>query len=575
MKPSDLGLPADKFPSFRSYAGFDQLAAAQELSSSPERFQILNASTGSGKSGVGAAVAGLMAIAKRARDPESAPFRWLVLTGTKGLQHQWHGDGLVQRSVVGHRNYPCMSRGFVGGDGETDDPEFRCAAFPKSECGYLRDTTALRDSQSGVGNYAHWLSLGRYSDPDLLGEFDLLILDEAHSAPSWLTNAMQIYLSPMLVGRLLGHTFPYKMPDHRKVEGWHQWACETRMAADSRRDCLIAAKDAPGARRLTRLIRDLDELVIASDPDSYRQEKLHEPRTEPWIVIPQSDRPGFIFSPRWGSDFAERYLFRGIPHILLTSATVTPQHARYLGIEISEMKYREAPSPFDVRRRPVLWCPTTRVDFKMTDGARFQLWRRVDELIEAAMEQGAGNGIIHTGSYERMRELVAQSKWAPAIMTHRQDSAHFQSQLDQFKSRGRAGQFAIMASPRMVEGVDLPGVEARWQLLLKMPFGDSRDPLEAARMEDAGYRMLVLMEKVMQALGRINRGDWDFGTSLILDDHWEYLKWSVPFPGWLKASFGKVGIGPDGRAEIEFLVKAKVDALPVVAAPRVVQLIQP
>lgn len=573
MKPSDLGLPADKFPSFREYPGFSQLAVAQDLASAPERFQILNASTGSGKSGVGAAAAGLMAIAKRIRDPDSSPFRWLVLTGTKGLQHQWHGDGLVQRSAVGHRNYPCMPRGFTAGDVEADDPEFRCAAFPKSECGYMRDTTALRDSISGVGNYAHWLSLGRYSDSGLLGEFDLLVMDEGHGAADWLTRAMQIYLSQPMIGKLLNFKHPYRMPDSIYIRDWHAWALDTAVVAHNHHADLSAQKDVKGARRVARLIADLDMLAVAAIPSGIPGDTW----TEPWIVIPQTDRPGFVFSPRWGSDFAERYLFRGIPRVLLTSATVTRQHARYLGIEPSQMRYREAPSPFDVRRRPVLWCPTTRVDFRMTDGARFQLWRRVDELIEAAIVQQAGNGIIHTGSYDRMRELVANvPRWAPAILTHRQDSAHFQSQLDLFKARGRAGQFSIMASPRMVEGVDLPGDEARWQLVLKVPFGDSRDPLEAARMKDAGYRDLIVMEKMMQMLGRINRGDWDFGTSVILDDHWgQHVQWSVPFPGWLKASFGKVEIGVDGRAQIEFLVRVKVDAMSARVAPRVVQLIQP
>lgn len=73
MKPSDLGLPA-KFAEFRSYPGFDQFQTALGLATNPERFQILNAATGSGKSATYAAVGALRQA------------RFLVLVSTKGLE---------------------------------------------------------------------------------------------------------------------------------------------------------------------------------------------------------------------------------------------------------------------------------------------------------------------------------------------------------------------------------------------------------------------------------------------------------------------------------------------------------
>jgi Rad3-related DNA helicase len=590
VNPVDLGLPS-RFPSFRTYAGFDQLAVAQELADNFadtglvggvfHRFQMLQAATGSGKSLTSATVAALLAREKAQHTPDE-PFRWLVLTGTKGLQAQYLDDGLAQCSVVGHRNYPCMPAfrpGMVSAE-DPDDPEFRCAAFPRDTCGYLKDTTAARES-SGVagvvGNYAHWLSLGRYSDPRLLGDFDLLVCDESHSAGEWLTRSMQIYLSPFAIGKLFGTNIPYRMPGHAKIEDWNEWFTELAEKVEERYQYLAMAKDAQGARRAERLSRELALLRIAASPE----DRDYQQWAEPWVVIPQDQRPGCVFSPRWGSDFAERYLFRSIPRVLLTSATVTPQHAKQLGIPADEMRFREVPSPFDPRRRPVVYIPTTRVDYRMTDGQRWLLMRRIDQVIEAAIELGAGNGLIHSVSYEWAEQIKRDSAYSAAILTHARDSADYQRVLEQFKAMGRAGQFAVICSPRMVEGVDLPDVLCAWQVIVKCPTPNSQEPLEAARNKDQGYRNLVVAMKVTQMLGRPVRGLGDYATTFVFDDHWgQHVSRECPFAQWVRAAFKTVRPDDVGRVDIgrELLTRDKVEKLgqaPVVAVPQIVQFILP
>jgi ATP-dependent DNA helicase DinG len=589
MRPTDLGLPS-RFPSFRVYPGFDQLAVAQDLAAgyAEHRFQMLQAATGSGKSLTSATVAALLArdlASEQDINPNYKPFRWLVLTGTKGLQVQYQDDGLAQCSVVGHRNYPCMPRapfqGMISAE-DPDDPEFRCMAIPRDTCGYLADTTRARES-SGVagvvGNYAHWLSLGRYSDPKLLGEFDLLVMDEAHSGGEWLTRAMQIYLSPFAIGKVLGINGPYRMPSPAacaKIEEWNEWFSELAARVEERYQYLAMAKDAPGARRAERLSRELTLLMDVSE--NLELAGL----SEPWVVIPQDQRPGYVFSPRWGSDFAERFLFRGIPRVLLTSATVTPQHAKQLGISPDAMRFREVPSPFDPRRRPVVYVPTTRVDYRMTDGQRWLLMRRIDQVVEAAIELGAGNGLIHSVSYEWAEQIKRESAYSAAILTHRKDSTEFQAALERFKAMGRAGQFAVICSPRMVEGVDLPDELCRWQVVVKVPTPNSQEPLEAARNKDKDYRNLVVAMKITQMVGRPVRGIGDFATTVIFDDHWgQHVARECPFAQWMRAAFRAVRPDDVGRVDIgkELLTRERVESLGPAqtsrVAQQVVQFIQP
>lgn len=518
MKPPDLGLPS-KFEKFRSYPGFDQLACALDLATAPERFQIANIPTGGGKTVLYSAAAAL-------RNPDA---RILVLVGTKGLQSQVHGDGLVERLIYGHRNYPCIPRGGFGlDDADTDDAAFRCMV-PRDRCQYAQDVEAARNAKSVVANNAYWLSIGRYGDPGLLGEFDYLILDEAHGVPGWLAGSLTITMSSSRIRRILQRSWPKTLPT--LTNDWHDWASETLAVALE--VVTRTGKTDPGRRRLERLGVDLRMLTKVTNPASFASAGY----TEPWITTIAENRESVQFTPRWGVDFAEKYLFRGIPHVLLTSATVTLQHAKYLGIPDSEMRYREVPSPFESRRRPIIWIPTARLSHDMSDGAKFQVARRVDELIEAAIEQGAGNGIIHTGSYARNRELVASSKFSAAIITHRQDSADFQAALARYLDKCRRGEFAVFASPRIQEGVDLSDELGRWGIILKVPYPYSLDPLTKARATDPKYRDLMVAESMIQMAGRIVRSERDFGTIVILDDHWEHAQWQSPFAAWFKAAF--------------------------------------
>lgn len=560
MQPADLGLPAHRFPDFRRYPGFDQLQVAQDLAAGTKRFEVFNAATGSGKSATAATVAALMSRAARQADPDRPFFRWLVLVGTKGLQHQYLADELVKASVVGHRNYPCMpdwsARNATAE--EADDPEFRCLAVPRDRCGYMIDTTAARASTAVVGNYAYWLSLGRYSDPGLLGEFDFLVLDEAHDAPHWLTRAMQVSLTPFRISAVLGRRDYYRMGKGEKIEQWEEWLSELFERVGERVEQLDPVADRKEHKRAARLFQELKLVERAASPERRKGYGM----TEPWVVIPHERGEGVTFSPRWGLDFAEQYLFRSIPRVLLMSATVTPEHARQLGIAESDANYREVPSPFDVRRRPLIWVPTARVDFRMSDGTRFKLVQRVDQVIGAAIEQQAGNVMIHSVTYEWATEIKQRSQWGPAIITHPRDSVRYQAALEDFKAAGRAGRFAVMVSPRMVEGVDLPDECCRVLIVIKCPFPYTLDPLEKTRCEDPKYRDLVVAQKITQMVGRPVRGVGDWATTVILDNHWVHVAKDCPFAGWLRAAFRTVREGDDGVLRLELLTQERVDRLP-------------
>lgn len=537
MRPSDLGFSASRFPDFRRFSGFDQLAVARELAEAGERFQIANLPTGTGKSLLGCTAAHLRA---------GGAAKFLVLTATKALEDQYLSDGLVSARVHSHRNYKCAQ--YLQRNDDPDDPEFECA-WSRSDCLHLAAVEAVRNARGSVTNYAYWLSIARWSDPDLLGMFDYLICDEAHEAAAWLVKALAIDITPGRLYRVLGLTRP-EIPTFPTVDQYASWASLLHTQCLGRLQIVRERKE---ARKIERLAADLDQIRTISGSDLR----------EPWIVIPieetASSARGVRFSPRWGSDFSEQLLFRGIPSVLLMSATVTRDHARYLGIPDDKLRYREAPSPFDVRRRPIVYPKddAVKVDYRMSQASKDKLHRTVDTIIEMAIDQRAGNGLIHTASYERNTELVKALRYAPTVITHERDSRDFAAQFTRFVEKGDRGEFAVFCSPRAQEGINLPDHRCRWQLILKaMPAFDSRDPLTKARMADPRYRNLVTAEVFKQACGRINRGDRDFGMTIVLDEHWgNHVRRNCPFEQWFRLAFSDL----KDVSSLRFLTQEIVD----------------
>lgn len=519
MKPSDLGLPA-RFVDFRRYAGFDQLAVAADLAATDDpRFQLVSAPPGAGKSL-------LVVTAGALRGVLRGEARMIVLTGTKSLQRQYTDDHPRSRWVWGHRNYPCASRASIFGI-DTYDPEFRCS-YPRESCPYNLDVEAAQESSIVVANYAYWMSIARYSDPDLLGEFDFLVCDEAHTAPHWLTDFVAVDVSRTTLRKWLDIDLPSLHATVDEFPAWAAWASKTVVAANE-----LAGKETdPGSRRrLLSIARDLATVATVADEHAFAATGWQEP----WTVY--RTETGVRFSPRWGSDFSEAYLFRAIPHIVLCSATLSPETGDYLGIPRAATRYIEVPSPFDPRRRPVVWVPTTRVSHSMSEGAKSSLYRRVDEVIEAAAavagENGAPfKGLIQSQSYSRTAELLERSKYASLMISHK-SSRELRDALHEFEA---SKNFCIFVSPSVKEGFDLGYVY--WQIILKMPFLYSQDPLTKLRSEtDKRYQVVAMGEALLQMFGRVVRSETDFGTTVIIDDMWSFVRNEAPFPAWSRASW--------------------------------------
>ena len=526
--PCDLGLP-DHFTSWRA----GQLDAVLRTIDSEKRFVGQVLPTGFGKSLVYMAAAHLTGR------------KTVILTSTKALQSQlWKDFQSLDGTVIvqGQRAYVCSALEpggqlygqFGGNNAQTTYVDHgpchlgvNCT-LKLGGCSYFDALRAAKDAKVVITNYAWWFTLANIPYFKLRPE--LLVLDEAHAAPDNLSDAIGASISPELVHRVLN----VRMPSSGQLDadGWVTWAKERVRQLTS-----ILEGVAPRTRDAVVRIRQAQALLHATKRVAEIKPSL--------LLI--SDEPGAIrFDVVWAAPYGEQWLFRHTPHVLMTSATMTAKTADLIGVMEKDLLLNEAGDGFPRERRPVYITPARKppfgeplqIDNRITH-ANEDVWlAHIDAIVDARRDR---KGIIHTVSYNRRDTIVARSSFRDRIITHgRHDAA---AQIAKFKS-APAG--TVLVSPSVTTGYDFPFDECEYQIVGKIPFPDTRDPVTKARTTvDSRYPAHVAMQELVQAVGRGMRAADDRCETFIVDAHalWFLSKHSDLAPRWFRRAVIRLEAG--------------------------------
>lgn len=535
LPPPNLCGAPKRFDRWRHLQADAVLAAMH----STKRFIIPGAPTGFGKSLVGVSI-GLLTDARTA-----------ILTSTKALQSQYSDEftesGMIE--IKGLNAYECVEGGPTGKFGDMRREGYRadrglpmaCDEAPcqsgafchKREGGCLYYDAYRRanlpSSKLIVTNYAYWMSINKFGEG--LGKIDLLILDEAHGAIDELGGFIGTELRPGDV--------EYALPGTRMLApgadqmDWVGWASHWHSIALVKLDEIklaIRESERTGnnktgerlsyaalrrARDLRRLTRKLE--TIASMKGDWIIDHTEDHRRNPLVK----------FDPVWPGEYAEDNLFLHIPKIVMISATVRPKTAEMLGVGYADMDFKEYPSTFPVKNRPVIYLPTAHMNRNSAASGMRSISTMCDNITARRLDR---KGIIHTVSYKRAMDLYQGSSYKEMMLLH--DSTNTQEVIAQFRASKHP---LILVSPVLDTGYDFPYEQAEYQIIMKMPFPVTVDKIMKARTErDKGYRDYVTMIQLVQMAGRIVRAEDDQGETFIIDSD---------FGWWYYGSNGKQGSG--------------------------------
>jgi Rad3-related DNA helicase len=510
--PVACGAPL-AFPEWRA----GQPEALTFIADSPHRINGRVLPTGAGKSLVAATLATLTG------------WRTAILTSTKGLQDQiltsFSSIGLSD--LRGQSSYRCRALDPHAIYSEYRSDGNQCDAGPckagmhcpwrEVGCLYFDAVHQARQTRILVTNYQAWMHQGLVGEG--LGDFDCLILDEAHAAPAEVAG----FLTSTLTTRQL-RDVDLDVPGSTDAVVWIAWANEHRAALTRRLEG--RARDAR-ERRLS-----LTELRhVKQEKSTLRTvERLAGASPDEWLVIEHEGE--FSFHPIEVGAHVEAALLKAIPHVVLMSATLTRKTAETLGLDADQMGWHVQPSTFPVERRPVVHVSTCRIDHRI-DPLSVRLWlARLDQILAA---RGDRKGIIHTGSYARAKLICEYSAHHSRLLLH--DRLTTRETVERFR---RAGPGAVLVSPSVTTGFDFAGQQCEYQVILKVPWPDSREPVIAARtVRDKTYPAYLAMQDLVQAVGRGMRSESDACESLLLDDHvrWFVSKYRTFAPQWFLDAF--------------------------------------
>lgn len=506
-----------------------QTAVLQEIEkaySAGNRFVILEAPVGSGKSAIAITLARYFGKSH-------------IITPRKSLQNQYYGD--FSEHVVlmkGRAAYPCTMDATPltynkviklikeGSVAAPERSEANCADAPCIEDkDLLKWCTGVRDCPYHVA-----IETAQYS-PNIIhnlhsfifqtaftGKFvkrNAMIIDEAHEIEAMIREFISKVFS-------LPKTFKEEeLSDFKTIDEWCDWLLEDPNINLFSNTIIGKAKES------AREIYKNKVAVLKSYADSYSKN---------FVVVKDIDLirkfTKFKFIPESIGNAAHNLLFSYGDKVLLMSGTIYNKEVfcKNLGINSEQAYFMRLGSSFPAISRPIYMKPEYMVD---TSHAKWEEnFTKLIEILKTVLAKFPDvRGLLHVPSYNAGTQIAHALK-DKRLVTHDRDD--FVRQLERFfKDSGNK----VFVSPVCQQGVDFKDDRARFQIIVRIPYLNTNDPFIKKKVETDfpwyNYNSLVLFG---QQIGRINRSEQDFGATILVDERFKKFisKNRKAIPKWVQ-----------------------------------------
>lgn len=479
------------FPQFKDWRPH-QSETIDRVLSTKDKAIMISAPTGSGKSIIG------MTLCKEY--PRS-----LYLCSTKTLQSQLKNDFPEATVLMGRSNYTCLYNRMT----ESSFPKITCEdciveynddedKACKGRCTYEKQKKLAIKSQITITNMTYFIV-----ETNFVGKFkgcNMVIVDECDELESEMLRFVSLTVSDKQMERFRLEPPRYKT----KVESWKEWA--NKYLPYIAKQLEILGIQLSKGREDISFLRNFKSINALHKKMTIFKDIVDDT----WIYEERKDR--WEFKPIWISQFMKDNFWDYANRFVLMSAT--PPLPELLGLENCDQI--EIPSQFPKENRRIVYQPVANLTHKTMEEERPRLLKGVKEIISSHPKE---KGLIHTVSYA-LADYLVKNLNSGRIITH--DGKGRAKALETFK---KSNYPAILISPSMDRGVDLPYDEARWSIVCKVPFPDLSDKQVSARLYSGsfGRRWYSWMAatSIIQMTGRIVRAKDDFGISYILDKQFE------------------------------------------------------
>jgi Rad3-related DNA helicase len=526
---------------------------------------ILNASTGTGKSIIGAATAEALTALRGGHD--GAIKSSISLTATNVLAKQYdttfHGLGDRGKYIMlkGAGNYGCSALSTPSEEVAADacawwtmvqsGSEFEdIMAKHCNKCEFLDIKRKKNLTRHLTTNYSYF-----FIDRMYTGKFedrDLLIWDEAHLINDLFSEHNAIFFSQKrmlaiqkeiaetvhLTDVEVAKTISAIAADCAKVGKINEKNYKTYLNAlvavysyakeqgTILSDRALRSGHMSQYSKLSRFTKKFEGLLCKID-DLYKYDYPHvfEYKEEEQAV---SVKPVFVGTMIEALQAAS--------HNLFMSATVSEAFiTKTMTLDKEKTKFIKLDPTFPKENKEIVFFDTMSLGYQSLQQPEVvkQLRKNVAKIVKHHIDQGE-RGIVLTPSFKLQNEIVAEltsASWAKSYKLFEQRQGEkLEHTLTAFKAY--KGGPALLISPSIFEGVDLPGDMSRFQVMVKAPFpslGDKRIKFILDHHPDL-YNTITIM-KAVQGAGRSVRSSSDHAVTYCLDQNLARL-WSSPLNVW-------------------------------------------
>lgn len=196
-------------------------------------------------------------------------------------------------------------------------------------------------------------------------------------------------------------------------------------------------------------------------------------------------------------------------------------------------------SPFPPEQSPIISIPKAKLGYKYIDKSLPTIVSCVNDIL--ALHSDC-KGIIHTPSYKVNNFIVNSNnnKETVSRLLHRDlytDSSTKLSNADLIELHKLSTNNSVLLSPSMGEGIDLYDDLARFQIIIKLPWGSLADFRTSIKVGlTPNWYTNNMWLNILQASGRGTRHIQDYCVTYILDESFPYYyeQWKDNLPTWFK-----------------------------------------
>ena len=462
------------------------------------------------------------------------------------LQEQFQTDFQYARVLKGRSNYPTEE----GPPWVTAaDCEGKACGWCPKVCPYRVAKASALKGELAVVNTAYWLHEINHVREGLRGRA-FTIIDEADVLESALMGFVEFKVTREMMRRAGVRGLKKGVRTPAIVEwcqdvssGLKTWGLQNKKSLDVK-----VVRQATAALRLSaRALEFAKELGVGGEDDAKVWVRQYVDRgwdegAAIWKAV-TVDRFGEEKVWRWcggGVDAGAGGLIDA--NVLAMSATLisAEEWAESNGLEAAGVSWESVrvPSPFPVANRPIIAVPVADMGYKTWREDVGKLCTAIDVVLDKHPDDKV---LIHSTSYQVGREIVDWLRGGHgtrtsrhAVITHGSGKGERETAVEQYRAtRGPA----VIVSPSLDRGVDLPGDLCRVQIIAKVPFASLGDRQVSERLRLPGgqtWYQTNTARTIVQMTGRGVRSVDDHATTYILDKqfHRWYRQAKRLLPGW-------------------------------------------